>query len=111
MQFHSGLPVAANEQEVKQVLEVMTLLPLMVLAFWIGLYPKPILAVLDEPVDKLISQVEGSYVDPGSAVVSAPPPAGTGGTALARAGDETRALPAVRRPEASDVVDDQADEE
>jgi NADH-quinone oxidoreductase subunit M len=40
--------------------EVLTLLPLVALSFWIGLYPKPFFEVLDEPVRKIVRQVEGS---------------------------------------------------
>ncbi len=50
--------------------EVMTLLPLTVLAFWIGLYPAPFFRILHEPVDRLVSQVEKTYEFPdGSASV------------------------------------------
>ena len=45
--------------------EIMTLLPLTVLAFWIGLYPKPFFEVLDEPVRRLVQQVEQVEVDQG----------------------------------------------
>jgi len=38
--------------------EIATLLPLAVLAFWIGIYPKPFFDVLDEPVTRLVEQVE-----------------------------------------------------
>jgi NADH-quinone oxidoreductase subunit M len=44
--------------------ELATLLPLVALAFWIGLYPKPVFDVLDEPVARLVSQVEGTWVHP-----------------------------------------------
>ena len=37
--------------------EVMTLLPLAVLAFWIGLYPKPFFDILRPPVQRLVQQV------------------------------------------------------
>jgi NADH-quinone oxidoreductase subunit M len=37
--------------------EIMTLVPLTVLAFWIGLYPKPFFKILEEPVEKLVQQV------------------------------------------------------
>jgi NADH-quinone oxidoreductase subunit M len=39
------------------VREVATLLPLMLLAFWIGIYPKPFFAVLEEPVARIVQQV------------------------------------------------------
>ena len=31
--------------------EIMTLVPLIIWAFWIGVYPKPFFNVLDKPVD------------------------------------------------------------
>jgi len=46
------------------VREIATLLPLLLLAFWIGVYPKPFFAVLEEPVDRLVLQVEGRYEFP-----------------------------------------------
>jgi len=44
--------------------EVMTLLPLVVLSFWIGLYPKPFFEILDEPVTRLVRQVNKTHVYP-----------------------------------------------
>jgi NADH-quinone oxidoreductase subunit M len=44
--------------------ELATLLPLLALAFWIGVYPKPFFAVLEEPVDRLVQQVEQRYEYP-----------------------------------------------
>jgi NADH-quinone oxidoreductase subunit M len=41
--------------------ELATLLPLVALAFWIGIYPKPILAVLDKPVEKIVRIVNPDY--------------------------------------------------
>ncbi|MCP3980500.1 MAG: NADH-quinone oxidoreductase subunit M [bacterium] len=38
--------------------EILTLVPLVVLSFWIGLYPKPVLDVIEEPVQRLVAQVE-----------------------------------------------------
>jgi NADH-quinone oxidoreductase subunit M len=37
--------------------EILTLLPLTLLAFWIGLYPIPFFKILKEPVEKLVQQV------------------------------------------------------
>jgi NADH-quinone oxidoreductase subunit M len=44
--------------------EVLTLVPLVVLSFWIGLYPKPVFDVLKEPVERLVRQVEKTEVYP-----------------------------------------------
>ncbi|MEW5805834.1 MAG: NADH-quinone oxidoreductase subunit M [Acidobacteriota bacterium] len=41
--------------------EVMTLLPIVILCFWIGIYPRPFFNILDKPVDKLVHQVEMRY--------------------------------------------------
>ena len=41
--------------------EVMTLMPLIVWAFWIGLYPKPYFTVLEKPVAKIVERVRPSY--------------------------------------------------
>jgi len=47
--------------------EIMTLLPLTILAFWLGLYPKPVFDILDEPVDRLVQQIEQSQTYPNMA--------------------------------------------
>jgi NADH-quinone oxidoreductase subunit M len=41
--------------------EYATLVPLIVLAFWIGIYPKPLFNVLDRPVSELVHQVNPGY--------------------------------------------------
>ncbi|MEE9217874.1 MAG: NADH-quinone oxidoreductase subunit M [Acidobacteriota bacterium] len=41
--------------------ETLTLMPLVLLAFWIGLYPKPMFRILDRPVQKLVKQINGTY--------------------------------------------------
>ncbi|MBI2828601.1 MAG: NADH-quinone oxidoreductase subunit M [Acidobacteria bacterium] len=50
--------------------EAMTLVPLVLLAFWIGLYPRPFFRILDQPVQKLVEQVHGRYY-PTAAVAEA----------------------------------------
>ena len=44
--------------------EIMTLLPLVLCSFWIGLYPQPFFKILDEPIDRLVRQVNRTYVYP-----------------------------------------------
>ena len=44
--------------------EVMTLLPLAVASFWIGLYPAPFFKILDEPVNRIVQQVEQTHEFP-----------------------------------------------
>jgi NADH-quinone oxidoreductase subunit M len=41
--------------------EYATLLPLVALAFWIGIYPKPLFDVLDKPVHALVERVHPGY--------------------------------------------------
>jgi NADH-quinone oxidoreductase subunit M len=43
------------------VREFATFVPLLVLAFWIGIFPKPFLAVLDKPVEKIVRIVNPDY--------------------------------------------------
>ena len=44
--------------------EIMTLLPLAVASFWIGLYPAPFFKILDEPVNRIVQQVEQTHEFP-----------------------------------------------
>jgi len=44
--------------------EIMTLVPLTIVAFWIGLYPAPFFKILDEPVNRVVRQVEKTHVFP-----------------------------------------------
>jgi NADH-quinone oxidoreductase subunit M len=44
--------------------EIMTLLPLAVASFWIGLYPAPFFKILDEPVIRIVQQVEQTHEFP-----------------------------------------------
>ena len=48
--------------------EIMTLAPLVVCSFWIGLYPAPFFKILEEPVDRLVQQVNKTHVYPESIV-------------------------------------------
>src|SRR3954467_485511 len=50
--------------------EILYLAPLVILCFWIGLYPKPFLAVLEKPVNYVVAKVDPTYA--ASAVAAAP---------------------------------------
>jgi NADH-quinone oxidoreductase subunit M len=89
------------------VREFATFVPLIVLAFWIGIFPKPFLDVLDKPVEKIVRIVNPDYykdIDARAALPAAAPispvPAKAGGPAKApvAAGAETakRAVSEVR---------------
>jgi NADH-quinone oxidoreductase subunit M len=41
--------------------ELVTIVPLIIMAFWIGLYPAPFFAVLEKPVNKLVEKVQPNY--------------------------------------------------
>jgi NADH-quinone oxidoreductase subunit M len=41
--------------------ELATLIPLIIMAFWIGLYPAPFFNVLDKPVNKLVETIHPGY--------------------------------------------------
>ena len=43
--------------------ELVTLVPLIIMAFWIGLYPAPFFRALDGPVNKLVETVRPGYFD------------------------------------------------
>src|SRR5438445_1179324 len=52
----------ANEKLVDMNLrELATLVPLIIVAFWIGLYPAPFFRVLDKPVNNLVLKVRPAY--------------------------------------------------
>jgi NADH-quinone oxidoreductase subunit M len=54
--------------------EIMTLVPLVIWAFWIGLYPKPYFQVLEKPVAAIVQRVNpGFYVPPAPVTATAPP--------------------------------------
>ena len=54
--------------------EIMTLVPLVIWAFWIGLYPKPFFSVLEQPVAAIVERVNPDFykTPPANASLSAP---------------------------------------
>jgi NADH-quinone oxidoreductase subunit M len=62
--------------------EQWTLIPLVVCALWIGLYPQPFFDVIARPVDRIVSAVEGASAAPRTnAALSAGAPASAGASA------------------------------
>jgi NADH-quinone oxidoreductase subunit M len=53
--------------------EVLTFAPLLVMAFWIGLYPKPFFQILQQPVNQLVLTVRPDYPGIGGAVNASAP--------------------------------------
>ena len=41
--------------------EILYLAPLVILCFWIGLYPKPFFQVLEKPVNYVVAKVDPTY--------------------------------------------------
>ena len=62
--------------------EYATLLPLLLAAFWIGIYPKPLFNVLEQPVHQIVAQVNPGYYN---AAAPAPVPLGSQPAAAAAA--------------------------
>ncbi len=66
--------------------EIMTLVPLIILAFWIGLYPKPFFNVLKQPVAAIVQEVNPQYYSrhpqakPAASAAARPAPPATAAT-------------------------------
>jgi NADH-quinone oxidoreductase subunit M len=41
--------------------EIFIFIPLIVMAFWIGIYPKPFLNILDKPVERVVRRINPEY--------------------------------------------------
>jgi len=74
--------------------EYATLIPLVILMFWIGIYPKPIFRVLDRPVRQIVERVSPGYF--GAAGAGAP-----AGNAVpdAAPGDAMPGMPGMTQPQ------------
>jgi NADH-quinone oxidoreductase subunit M len=57
--------------------EVATFVPLLIMAFWIGLYPKPFFQILEQPVNHTISMARPGYPLPEGTVNASVKPAET----------------------------------
>jgi NADH-quinone oxidoreductase subunit M len=81
-------PVTQPENKSLQDLnlrEFACLLPLVALAFWIGIYPAPFFRYIDPPSHKLVEHVNPTYFKVGRARLAVPPPAAYSGDAHAAA--------------------------
>jgi NADH-quinone oxidoreductase subunit M len=68
--------------------EVMTLVPLIIWAFWIGLYPKPFFKVLDKPVAAIVERVNPDFYRPAaSATLTLPTQSKASAAATLRSAD------------------------
>src|SRR5437899_11840278 len=52
--------------------ELATLVPLVFLAFWIGIYPKPFFALIEKPVENIVRQVNPNFYPAERAKLPAP---------------------------------------
>ncbi|HEY6266540.1 MAG TPA: NADH-quinone oxidoreductase subunit M [Candidatus Acidoferrum sp.] len=52
--------------------EYATLVPLVILAFWIGIYPKPFFALIDKPVQEIVHRVNPDFYKAEHAKLGAP---------------------------------------
>ncbi len=53
--------------------EQWTLIPLVLCAFWIGIYPKPFFALIEKPVQKIVEQVNPNFYQQERAKLPPPP--------------------------------------
>jgi NADH-quinone oxidoreductase subunit M len=44
--------------------EVLTFVPLIIMAFWIGLYPKPFFQILEQPVNQIVQTIDNAKANP-----------------------------------------------
>jgi NADH-quinone oxidoreductase subunit M len=56
-------PITAVNAEMSDLSlrEILTFAPLLAAAVWIGLFPTPIMNIMDKPVEKLVTQVDPGY--------------------------------------------------
>jgi NADH-quinone oxidoreductase subunit M len=66
--------------------EYAVLVPLVVLAFWIGIYPKPFFNYIEKPVQRIVRQVNPTFYQSAGSSSSASPAAYTSSAALAISG-------------------------
>jgi NADH-quinone oxidoreductase subunit M len=62
--------------------EILTFAPLVIMAFWIGLYPKPFFEILEQPVNQLVMTVRPDYPKSGLVNAGTPSPQATEAVAV-----------------------------
>jgi NADH-quinone oxidoreductase subunit M len=62
--------------------EILTFAPLVIMAFWIGLYPKPFFEILEQPVNQLVMTVRPDYPKSGFVNAGRPSPQATEAVAV-----------------------------
>jgi len=77
--------------------EILTFVPLIIMAFWIGLYPKPFFQILDQPVNQIVQNLHDN-ANPMAAVNAQVAPAPVPQTPVVVA--PKAAKPKVVRPDA-----------
>src|SRR6202162_526528 len=80
--------------------EYATLVPLIILCFWIGIYPKPLFRVLERPVQQIVEQVNPGYYGAERAAV----PVATPGLAPAEVGGATPGMPGMSMPSSTETA-------
>ena len=80
--------------------EVATFVPLVIMAFWIGLYPKPFLQILDQPVKETMSMARPDYRQ-GSGTINAVIPSAVDGALPDRRTDGPQWSPAAEEAAAA----------
>jgi NADH-quinone oxidoreductase subunit M len=78
--------------------EVMTLVPLIAWAFWIGLYPKPFFHILEKPVANIVQRVRPDYYAAHPNAAGAPAPA-TSASVVPEGGATPASAPAPGNPQ------------
>jgi NADH-quinone oxidoreductase subunit M len=48
--------------------EILTFAPLIIMALWIGLYPKPFFQILEQPVNQIVQTIQDSKQNPSAPV-------------------------------------------
>jgi NADH-quinone oxidoreductase subunit M len=77
--------------------EIMTLVPLVLWAFWIGLYPKPYFNVLEQPVTAIVERVNPGFFRTAPANAKAAPPVQPSAVAPGFSGRGALRAPALRQ--------------